>query len=144
MACTPLGSAFPTGFLSLPVFLLTAYSPLGSGAKVDGHTVASHPVLQRIGAKHRKSAAQVAVAFQARRGVPTFPKSTSAERLRQNLDVAALVDDLDAADLEALRALEAHQRIGFGGPKIERAGRLEPRDVVHPDYPWNADGTERI
>ena len=123
--------------------VLTAYSPLGSGAKVDGHTVASHPVLQRIGDKHRRSAAQVAVAFQARRGVPTFPKSVSEKRLRQNLDVAALVDDLDADDLDALRALEAHERIGFGGAKVERNGRLEPRDLVHPDYPWNADGTER-
>jgi len=67
--------------------LLTAYSPLGSpgnpaqvGVSAEGLTVPKHPVLAAIGKAHGKSAAQVALAWNLARGVPTFPKSTNAAR----------------------------------------------------------------
>ena len=31
----------------------------------------------------------------------------------------------------------------FGGPRVERGGKSEPRDLQHTDYPWRADGSER-
>jgi alcohol dehydrogenase (NADP+) len=123
--------------------VLSAYSPLGSGASVDGHTVTSHPELERIGRKHRHSAAQVALAFQVRRGVPCLPKSVTAKRILENLDLGRLVRALDEAEVSALAALDKGQRVVYGGPKVERNGELEPRDLIHPDYPWNADGSER-
>ena len=70
--------------------LLTAYSPLGSpgnpaqvGVSAEGLTVPKHPVLATIGKAHGKSAAQVALAWNLARGVPTFPKSTNAARIAQ-------------------------------------------------------------
>jgi alcohol dehydrogenase (NADP+) len=123
---------------------MTAYSPLGNGATIDGHTVHAHPELARIGAKHGVySASQVAIAYQVKRGVPTFPKSVKEARIVQNLAAGALAALLDDEDMTALRSLDASHRVGYGGPRVEREGRTEPRDLLHPDYPWNADGSER-
>ena len=86
----------------------------------------------------------MAIAFHVKRGVPTFPKSVKAERIAENLAAGTLAARLDEADLAELRTLDAHHRVGFGGPRVERAGGLEPRDLLHADYPWNADGSERV
>ena len=53
--------------------LVTVYSPLGSGAEVQGHTVPSHPVLTAIGKQHDASAAQVAIAWQVTHHLPSPP-----------------------------------------------------------------------
>ena len=34
-------------------------------------------------------------------------------------------------------------RACWAGPRVERNGALEPRDISHPDYAWNVDGSER-
>merc|ERR1719502_775934 len=44
--------------------VMTAYSPPGSGATLDGATVPANPTLAEIGKKYGKSAAQVAIAWQ--------------------------------------------------------------------------------
>ncbi|KAL1523637.1 hypothetical protein AB1Y20_018573 [Prymnesium parvum] len=129
--------------------VMTAYSPLGSpgtgqaARSEDGVAIPSHPTLRAIGAKRGKSAAQVALAYQVARGVPTFPKTVKADRLAENLDVMNIV--LTDAEMAEIRALDRGWagRSCFAGPKVERNGVLEPRDAVHPDYPWNSDGTER-
>ena len=130
--------------------LLTAYSPLGSpgnpaqiGTSADGYTVPTHPTLMQIGKAHGKSAAQVALAWQISRGVPTFPKSTNAARLAQNIDIDDLA--LSPEEVEAINQLD-HGWLGrgcYGGPKVERSGVVEPRDLAHADYPWMPDGSER-
>jgi len=62
--------------------LLTAYSPLGHGGVVDD------PLLQRIGERYDKSAAQVALRWLIQQdGVATIPKATSREHLEANLAV---------------------------------------------------------
>jgi hypothetical protein len=33
-------------------------------------------------------------------------------------------------------ALNADARNGWGGPKVERGGGMEPRDLLHPLYPF--------
>mgnify|MGYP002631406349 CR=1 FL=1 len=130
--------------------MLTAYSPLGSPGNAgqaavssDGVPVVQNPTLRAVGAKRGKTAAQIALAFQVQRGVPTFPKSVRAERLAENLDIAAI--SLTADEMQEIRALDRGWagRGCFAGPKVERDGRIEPRDIGHPDYPWNADGSER-
>lgn len=121
---------------SLLKYKQKAYSPLGSGAELDGSIIPKHPTLAEIGAKHGKSAAQVALAFQSSRGIPTFPKSVKAERIAQNLDVDF---KLSEDEMKAISALNADTRTGWGGPQVERNGKMEPRDMLHPHYPFQPD-----
>jgi diketogulonate reductase-like aldo/keto reductase len=62
--------------------LLTAYSPLGHGG------VLNDPVLQTIGEKYGKTAAQVAIKWAISHDhVAAIPKATTADHQRENLDV---------------------------------------------------------
>ncbi|HZH28855.1 MAG TPA: aldo/keto reductase [Azospirillaceae bacterium] len=62
--------------------VVTAYSPLGKGDIIDD------PVLARIGARHGKSAAQVALRWLVQQdGVAAIPRSRSEANLRANLDI---------------------------------------------------------
>lgn len=58
-----------------------AWSPLARGRAV------TDPTLARIGEKYGKSAAQVALRWGLQRGDILFPKASSPERQRENLDV---------------------------------------------------------
>jgi diketogulonate reductase-like aldo/keto reductase len=130
--------------------VMTAYSPLGSpgnpaqrGTSADGNTVLTDPTLKKIADAKGKSAAQVALAFQVARGVPTFPKSVNAERLAQNLQLGDVA--LGEAEMAEISRLDRGWagRACWAGPLVERNGVLEPRDIAHPDYAWNTDGSER-
>ena len=90
----------------------------------------------QIGAKYNKSAAQTAIGFQVNRGVPTFPKSIKAERIAANLDCFF---ELSPEDLAEIAALDKGLRTGWGGPRVDRDGRTEPRDLLHPHYPFQPD-----
>jgi len=114
--------------------VVTAYSPLGTGSAIDGATIPTHPKLAAIGAKYGKSAAQVAIAWQANRGVPTFPKSVTESRIKANLDVLDV--KFTAEELAAIGALNQDLRTGWGGPRVDRGGKSEPRDLLHPHYPF--------
>lgn len=116
--------------------VVTAYAPLGTGSPIDGATIPTHPKLAEIGKAHGKSAAQVAIAFQVNRGVPTFPKSVTESRIKQNLDVMV---QFSAAEMAAIGALNQDLRTGWGGPKVERNGGMEPRDLLHPYYPFRPE-----
>mmetsp|Transcript_36136 Transcript_36136/g.111818 ORF Transcript_36136/g.111818 Transcript_36136/m.111818 type:complete len:338 (+) Transcript_36136:66-1079(+) len=113
---------------------VTAYSPLGTGAVIDGSTVVGNPVLQEIGKAHGKSAAQVAIAWLAQRGLVVIPKSVTPARVVQNRDVAF---DLTAEEMTAVAKLNKDCRNGFGGP-LSADGL--PRDVKHPLYPFRPGG----
>jgi diketogulonate reductase-like aldo/keto reductase len=77
---------------------VTAYSPLAKGR------LAGHPVLERIGQKHGKTASQVAIRWLLQQdGVSAIPKATREPNLRANLEVFDFA--LDEADLAALAAL---------------------------------------
>lgn len=87
---------------------LTAYAPLAEGK------AAQHPVLQTIGRKHNKSAAQVALRWlTAQPGVVAIPKASSAANAKANLEIFDF--DLDAEDNAAIAALPKNQR-GFTPP----------------------------
>lgn len=45
------------------------------------------PELTKIGEKYGKSAAQVALRWNAERGVSIIPKSVHVERMQQNIDI---------------------------------------------------------
>ena len=60
-----------------------AWGPLAEGK----HGIFTHPVLSEIGAKYGKTAAQIALKWNAQRGVSIIPKSVHRERMEQNIDI---------------------------------------------------------
>jgi 2,5-diketo-D-gluconate reductase B len=83
---------------------VVAYCPLGRGRLVD------HPVLTRIGRKHGKSAAQVALRWLIEQpGVAAIPKSASERNLRANFEIFDFA--LDGEDHAAIAGLRAKERI---------------------------------
>ena len=83
-----------------------AWSPLGG----TGGNLLADPRLAEIGAKYGKSAAQVVIRWHIQRGVVVLPKSTHAERIRQNLDVFDF--NLTDADMAAVSAVDTGRRNG--------------------------------
>ncbi|MDR0274193.1 MAG: aldo/keto reductase [Burkholderiaceae bacterium] len=82
-----------------------AWSPLAQGG-----ALLADATLARIAAKHRKTAAQVALRWHVQSGLVVFPKSVHAERLRENL--GALGFTLDDADMTAIDQLDSGKRVG--------------------------------
>lgn len=60
-----------------------AWGPLAEGK----HGIFTHPVLAEIGQKYGKTAAQIALKWNAQRGVSIIPKSVHSERQQQNIDI---------------------------------------------------------
>ena len=60
-----------------------AWGPLAEGK----HNIFTHPVLTEIGEKYGKTAAQVALRWNAQRGVVIIPKSTHKERMEENINI---------------------------------------------------------
>ena len=60
-----------------------AWGPLAEGK----HGIFTDPVLTEIGKKYNKSAAQIALKWNAQRGVSIIPKSVHVERMEQNIDI---------------------------------------------------------
>lgn len=83
-----------------------AWSPLGG----TGGNLLGSPVLAEIGAKYGKSAAQVVIRWHIQRSVVVLPKSTHAERIKQNFDVFDF--NLTSEDMTAITALSTGKRNG--------------------------------
>ncbi len=81
-----------------------AWSPLMRGKLLD------NPTVTRIAAAHRKSPAQVILRWDLDHGVVTIPKSTHANRIRENADVFDFT--LTADEIAALDALNTNERTG--------------------------------
>lgn len=60
-----------------------AWGPLAEGK----HGIFTDPELTAIGSKYGKTAAQVALRWNAQRGVSIIPKSVHLERMEQNMDI---------------------------------------------------------
>ncbi|MCI1210760.1 aldo/keto reductase [Bifidobacterium tibiigranuli] len=83
-----------------------AYSPLGG----TGGTLLSNPALASIAERYGKSPAQVVIRWHLQRGLIVIPKSTHAERIRQNFDVFDF--QLTGDDMKAIGALNTDTRTG--------------------------------
>jgi 2,5-diketo-D-gluconate reductase A len=81
-----------------------AWAPLARGGLLDD------PALTRIAARYGRTPAQVVIRWHLDRGLVLFPKTTSAERLRENADVFGFT--LDAEDRAAIAHLETGERTG--------------------------------
>jgi 2,5-diketo-D-gluconate reductase A len=81
-----------------------SWSPLARGRAIG------NAVLDAIGAKYGKSAAQVVLRWHVELGNIVIPKSVTPARMRANLDVFDF--SLDPADLTAIAALNSGERTG--------------------------------
>lgn len=77
-----------------------AWGPMAEGK----YGIFTHPVLTEIGAKYGKTAAQVALRWNAQRGVVIIPKSVHKERMEENFDIWDF--RLSDEDMEAIGALD--------------------------------------
>ena len=94
---------------------MMAWGPLG-GQGVDG--IVKNEKLAAIGAKHGKSAAQVALRWLTQRGIVAIPKSSHKERMEQNLNVLDFT--LTADEMAAIAGLNEHDSglVNFGDPQF--------------------------
>jgi len=76
-----------------------SWSPLGQG------TLLADPVIASIADKHSRTPAQVIVRWHIDLGLVVIPKSATASRIRENIDVFDF--RLDAADLAAIGRLDS-------------------------------------
>jgi 2,5-diketo-D-gluconate reductase B len=84
--------------------MVTAYSPLAQGRLIN------NPVLEEIGKKYQKSAAQVALKWLLEQEqVVAIPKATTPEHLQANLEATQF--DLDDEDFFAIDDLEKNIRV---------------------------------
>ncbi|SFW80654.1 aldo/keto reductase [Amycolatopsis australiensis] len=81
-----------------------AWSPLAQGEVLDD------PVLADLAEKHDRTPAQVVLRWHVQLGNIVFPKSSSPERIRQNIDVFGF--QLDDEDMTAIGKLDAGRRTG--------------------------------
>lgn len=81
-----------------------AWSPLGRARSLDD------PVIGRIADRHGRTPAQVILRWHLQLGTVVIPKSSSPDRMRQNLDILDFA--LDEDDLVAIGALDAGLRYG--------------------------------
>ena len=78
---------------------IEAWGPFAEGQ----FGIFTHPVLTKIGAKYGKSAAQVALRWNAQRGVVVIPKSTHKERMEENMDIWSFkLSEKDMTDIAKL------------------------------------------
>lgn len=76
-----------------------SWGPFAEGRK-DFFT---HPVLQRIGTAHHKTAAQAALRFLLQKDIVVIPKSVHKDRMVQNLDIFDFsLSDSEMKELEGL------------------------------------------
>jgi 2,5-diketo-D-gluconate reductase A len=81
-----------------------AWSPLAQAEVLDD------PVLTDLAEKHGRTAAQVVLRWHIQLGTIVFPKSSSPERIKQNIDVFGF--ELDDEDMTAIGKLDAGRRTG--------------------------------
>ena len=79
---------------------LTGYSPLATGK------ILANSEIGAIAERYGKSVAQICIRYDLQKGVAPLPKSTHAERIRQNADVDFEISNEDMARLDGLSDLE--------------------------------------
>jgi diketogulonate reductase-like aldo/keto reductase len=81
-----------------------AWSPLARGRALD------HPVLAAIAERHGRTPAQVVLRWHLQLGNVVIPKSVTAARIRENIDVFGF--ELDDNELAAIGDIDRGERIG--------------------------------
>lgn len=97
--------------------LVEAWSPLGR------NRLTGHPLLSRLAEAHGVSPAQICLHFALQRGVLPLPKSSSPERMAENLDLFSF-----SLTEEEMGALDAMPPAGWSGEHPDRP-RVRPGEV---------------
>jgi diketogulonate reductase-like aldo/keto reductase len=82
-----------------------AYSPLTKGKKLND------PKLATIAARYKKSSAQLLIRWALQHGLIVLPKSSHAERIRENADVFDF--EISSDDMESLNNLHRNYRVAW-------------------------------
>ena len=97
-----------------------AWSPLARGGDL-----LNAAALTAIATKHGKTTAQVVLRWHLQSGLVVFPKSSHAQRIRENLGALDFV--LDARDMAAMAQLDAGKRVGPDPATFCLMSALQPR-----------------
>ena len=92
------------GFCAEHQIAIEAWSPIAQGL------VLNDPVIDSIARRTGKSPAQVVLRWHIERGDIVFPKSVTAKRIKENIDIFDF--ELSGADVEAISALNRNERTG--------------------------------
>ncbi|XP_058046389.1 aldo-keto reductase family 1 member D1 isoform X2 [Ahaetulla prasina] len=116
-------------FCKLHDIVPVGYSPLGtsrdeSWVNVSSPPLLDDPLLNAIGEKYNKTAAQVALRFSIQRGVVVIPKSFNPKRIRENFQIF----DFSLTDKE-MKEIEALNK------NVRYVELLMWKD--HPEYPFH-------
>ncbi|XP_027888463.1 3-oxo-5-beta-steroid 4-dehydrogenase-like isoform X2 [Xiphophorus couchianus] len=111
--------------------VVVGYCPLGSSRDASWVNLTCPPLLEdellvSIGKKHNKSSAQVALRFNAQRGVVVIPKSFSRERIQHNFQIFDF--SLTEEEMKAIEALNKNIRF------VELLMWSD-----HPEYPFHEE-----
>ncbi|HSK60641.1 MAG TPA: aldo/keto reductase [Actinomycetospora sp.] len=90
-----------------------AWSPIG-----QGRGLLDAPELSEIAQAHGKSAAQVVLRWHIQLGNIVFPKSSTAERIRENHDIFDF--ELTADEMGRIEGMEKAERLGPDPDKFDR------------------------
>lgn len=82
---------------------IESYSPLGQGQDLTGS------VVRDLAKRHGKSPAQVVLRWHFQRGFIVIPKSTTTQRIKENIDIFDF--SLDDDEIASITGLEAGLRI---------------------------------
>jgi diketogulonate reductase-like aldo/keto reductase len=75
-------------FCKYKEIVVTAYSPLGrQGADRDGSRLFDEHVIESLAKKYKKTKAQILLNWAVGRGTVAIPKSTTPERIAENIDI---------------------------------------------------------
>ncbi|KAF2270276.1 Aldo/keto reductase [Lojkania enalia] len=100
--------------------VVTAYSSMGPQSFIecdmklaaDTPTLFQHPVIQKIAAAHGKTTGQVLLRWSTQRGLAVIPKSTTDERLKENMDVVGW--DMTPEEIQEISDLD--KNLKFNAP----------------------------
>lgn len=104
---------------------VTAFSPLGApsyvplGMATENDSVMNEQVVRNAAARHKKTPAQIVLHWAVQRGTAAIPKTTKAERLRENVSIFDF--ELSAEEMKAISALDRNRRFNDPGVFCEKA-----------------------
>lgn len=104
---------------------VTGFSPLGAlsyfslNMATPEESVIDQPVVRNIATEHGKSAAQVVLRWAVQRGTSIVPKTTSRQRLAENLDIFDF--ELSEAQMSEISSLNQNRRFNDPGDFCESA-----------------------